>query len=173
MKKITKVDFILSCVGKSSFNNGENWNKSIKDNLLSNIYLVEEYVKIYNKFSKNTKIVLISSIAGIRAIKAPISYSIAKNALNYFCKLQAKNLSKRKILINTISPGNILIPGNIWDKKLKSNKFKTLSYINSNVPLKNFCKPNQIKELCDYFFSESGNFITGSNFVIDGGQTII
>ena len=172
IKKKKNISFILSCVGKSNYNKDKNvWHKSINDNLISNINLVEEYVNIYKNYSSNTKIILISSIAGIKAIKAPISYSISKNALNFYCKLKAKKLSSKNILINSISPGNILMKENVWDKKIKVNKKKVLKYIKLNVPLNNFCKPEHIKKLCDYIFSDSGNFITGSNFIIDGGQT--
>ena len=75
-----------------------------------------------------------------------------------------------KIKINVISPGNILLDGNVWDKKIKKDKKGTLKYIKKNVPLNDFCKPEQIKDLCDYLLSNSGDFITGSNFIIDGGQ---
>ena len=37
-------------MGKSKFKKKENWNQSIKDNLISNINLVEEFVNVY----KNT-----------------------------------------------------------------------------------------------------------------------
>ena len=47
-----------------------------------------------------------------------------------------------------------------------------MKYIKKNVPLNDFCKPEQIKDLCDYLLSNSGDFITGSNFIIDGGQVV-
>ena len=55
-----------------------------------------------------------------------------------------------------------------------NGKYKkgTLKYIKKNVPLNDFCKPEQIKDLCDYLLSNSGDFITGSNFIIDGGQVV-
>ena len=60
---------------------------------------------------------------------------------------------------------------NVWGKKIKKNKKDTMKFIKHSVPLNKFCKPDDIKKLCDYLFSEAGNFFTGSNFVIDGGQT--
>lgn len=173
-KKFKKIDYLISCVGKSNFNHQEKnlkaWQEAINNNLFSNVNLVNSYVKSFKKKSINSKIILFSSIAGSKVIDAPISYSTSKAALNFYCKHQAKILSKLKIKINVISPGNILLDGNVWDKKIKKDKKGTLNYIKKNVPLNDFCKPEQIKDLCDYLLSNSGDFITGSNFIIDGGQ---
>ena len=148
------------------------WQEAINNNLFSNVNLINSYVKSFKKKSINSKIILFSSIGGSKVIDAPISYSTSKAALNYYCKHQAKILSKLKIKINVISPGNILLDGNVWDKKIKKDKKGTLKYIKKNVPLNDFCKPEQIKDLCDYLLSNSGDFITGSNFIIDGGQVV-
>ena len=66
---------------------------------------------------------MISSIAGSKIIDgAPITYSVAKSALNFYVKFKSKELAKHKICINTISPGNILMKGNNWYMNKKSNK---------------------------------------------------
>ncbi len=61
---------------------------------------------------------------------------------------------------------------NNWDKKIKKNKRDIKKYIKDNVPLNNFCNPNQIIELCNYLFGKSGDYITGSKFIIDAGETL-
>lgn len=175
-KKFKKIDYIISCVGKSNFKsvktNNNEWKEAFNDNFFSNVNLINCYVKVFNKKSFNSKIILISSIAGTKIIDAPITYSTSKAALNYYCKYQAKILSKSKIKLNAISPGNILLNGNVWDKKMKKNRLNTLNYIKRNVPLNVFCKPEHIKKLCDYLLSPAGDSITGSNFIIDGGQVL-
>ena len=57
--------------------------------------------KIYKK--KPTKIIVISSIASDKITKAPITYSVAKSALNFYAKIKAKELAKDNIKINIIS----------------------------------------------------------------------
>ena len=61
---------------------------------------------------------------------------------------------------------------NNWDKKIKRNKRDIKKYIKNNVPLNSFCNPKQITDLCNYLFSKSGDYITGSKFIIDGGETL-
>ena len=52
----------------------------------------------------------------------PITYSVAKSALNFYVEFKAKELAKYKIIVNAISPGNIMMSGNNWF--LKKEEFK-------------------------------------------------
>ena len=82
-----------------------------------------------------------------------------------------REFAKKKIRINSISPGNILFKRSIWEKKLISNKRKTINYINKQVPMKSFIYPKNIYDLVKFIIDYNNKLITGSNFVIDGGQT--
>ena len=174
-KKFKKIDLLILCAGNSkktfqSFESSQDFKRSFDDNFFSMVNLISSYTKIY-KF-RSTKIIGISSIAGLKVTKAPITYSVAKSAINFYTKYKAKELAKFKISLNIISPGNILQFNNNWDKKIKNNKTKTLRYISKNVPMNNFCKPLEIAETIHFILNTKNNFITGSNFVIDGGETL-
>ena len=174
-KKFKKIDLLILCAGNSkktfkSFESSIDFKKSFDDNFFSMTNLISSYTKIY-KF-RSTKIIGISSIAGLNVTKAPITYSVAKSAINFYAKYKAKELAKFKISLNIISPGNILQPNNNWDRKIKNNKMKTLRYISKNVPMNSFCKPLEIAETINFILNTKNNFITGSNFVIDGGETL-
>ena len=121
-KKNSKIDTIIICTGKSSKDSSKNIDEkflnSLKSNLLTVSNTVESYQKIYN--NKPTKIIVISSIAAIKIMEAPIEYSISKSALNHYCQIKAKELSKFKIKLNIISPGNILNKNNNWYLKKKN-----------------------------------------------------
>lgn len=176
LNKIKNKDIysIISTVGNSKKNykkfiTDENFLKSFHDNFLSLTNVVEAYlVKFKNK---QTSIIVISSIAAKKIINAPIPYSVSKSALNYYCKLKAKEISKFKISLNTISPGNILMDKNNWGKKIKNNPYKVKNYIKKNVPLNSFIFPEQIFHLCNYINNNKKN-LTGSDIVLDGGQAL-
>jgi 3-oxoacyl-[acyl-carrier protein] reductase len=125
---------------------------------------------IVNNKSKNKSITFISSIAGIEYLDCPISYSCAKSSLNVFSKSLSKTLGADGIRVNTISPGNIFFEGSTWEKKIIKDKKLTKEYIKNNVPLNKFGSKGDIAQLVEYVISEKSSFITGSNFVIDGGQ---
>jgi len=173
-KKTSRLDAIIICTGKSSKDLTVDLDKrflnSFKSNLLTVSNTIESYQKIYK--NKSTKIIVISSIAALKVMEAPIEYSISKSALNHYCLVKAKELSKFAIRLNIISPGNILNKNNNWYLKKKSNSQKIKNYIKKNVPLNSFCKPSQILALCKFLISEDGNFFQGSNIVMDGGQIL-
>ena len=174
-KKHTKIDLIISCAGasKKTYKTKEtikDWNFAFDNNFFCFTNLLDSYIKIYKK--KSTKIVVVSSIASNKITKAPITYSVAKSALNFYAQIKAKDLAKDNIKINILLPGNILMKNNNWSKKLKANKSKVKKYIKENVPLNVFCTPKQIADMCDYLLSESGDNITGSKFIMDGGESL-
>ena len=104
-------------------------------------------------------------------LDAPIEYSVAKSALNHYGRIAAKKISSNNSTLNIISPGNILIKKNNWDKRLKRNKTKTLKYIKKNVPSNNFCKPSEIFDILKMLLNKKNNFV-GSNITVDGGQSL-
>ena len=61
---------------------------------------------------------------------------------------------------------------NNWGKKQKDNPNNVKKYIKDNVPLNSFIYPQQIFDICNLILSEKKKTITGSNFVIDGGQSL-
>ena len=147
-KKNQNLDALIICTGKSkkdlSKNIDQKFINSFKSNFLTVSNTIESYQKVYK--NKPTKIIVISSIAAIKAIDAPIEYSTSKSALNHYCQIKAKELSKFKIKLNVISPGNILNKNNNWYLKKKVNSKKVQNYIKKNVPLNSFCKPLKIFE---------------------------
>jgi len=174
-KKYRKLELIISCAGNSKkdftkIEKKKNFQNSFNDNFYSLVNLVSSYLEVYNY--KPTKIVAISSIAGNKLTRAPITYSVAKSALNFYSRFKAKQLAEHNISLNIISPGNILQTGNNWHKKIKINKKQTLSYIKENVPMNKFCNPEDIAEAISFILHSKNNMITGANIIIDGGEIL-
>ncbi len=173
-KKVKKIDAIIFCVGNSKKNynkspNTKDFTESFNFNFYPFVNLINSYLNIFKK--KPVKFIVISSIAGLVNIDAPITYSVAKNALNFYCMILAKEFAKKKIFLNVISPGNILMENNNWSKKLKKNPKLVKKYIYKNVPSNNFCNADEIYKICNLIVSNNTNFV-GSNIVIDGGQVL-
>lgn len=173
-EKNNNIDFVLFCAGDSKKNslinsNVNNIKKSLDNNFFVFVHFLENFKKIFKK--KPTHIIVVSSIASTGKVDAPMEYSLSKNILNFYSQIMARQLIKHNIRVNIISPGNILMKGNNWDKKIKRNKLKVYKYIKSKVPSTEFCSPTQIYDLCNFLFLDSGNFV-GSNIVLDGGQIL-
>jgi 3-oxoacyl-[acyl-carrier protein] reductase len=170
-KKYNYIDILICNLGNSNFKkNDKDFEHALKYNLYTTTNLIEYSKKIFK--NNITKIICISSICGVESIDgAPIGYSIAKSALNFYIKLISKELANKNITINGVVPGNIIFKGSTWDLKIKKNYMKTKKYIKNNVPINNFGTPNDIFEVCKMISENRSKFITGSLFKIDGGQT--
>ncbi len=157
--------------GNSMVNNPlekSEWKRVFDINFFSSINTLCEFEQDLVKNKGNC--LLISSICGIASLGAPVPYSVSKSAVNFAVKNLANTLGKKGVRINTLSPGNILHPGSVWQKKLKSDKSKVMSMINKNVPLKKFGTPDDISAAAIFLLSDFAKFITGANLVVDGGQ---
>ena len=53
---------------------------------------------------------------------------------------------------------------------MKHDKKKILNQIKKNVPLNRFCEPEEILKIIKLLISKKNKSISGSNFIIDGGQ---
>ena len=82
---------------KPSNNTLENFKNSFDINFFSFVNLINSYLKIFG--NQKTKIIAISSIAGIKPINAPIGYSVSKSALNYYSRIISKDLYKKRYFI--------------------------------------------------------------------------
>jgi 3-oxoacyl-[acyl-carrier protein] reductase len=116
-------------------------------------------------------IVIISSIAGIEEIGAPLPYSSSKAALNMYAKGLASKLAAESIRVNTVAPGNIMFQGGNWDLKSKKNPQDVKKVLRDKVPLQSFGDPSDIGNIVAFLLSSKAKFITGSCFVVDGGQS--
>ena len=129
-----KPNTIICNAGRSSFKkksetNLDSWNVAFNDNFYSALNVINACREIRNRSKQKNKsslnIICISSICGHEFIKgAPIQYSIAKSALNNMVKIYSKELIREGIILNAISPGNMIFPGSLWEKKFSSLKEK-------------------------------------------------
>lgn len=146
------------------------WLRLFDTNLFSGMEFVRQVVPMM-KSQGSGVICLISSVAGVEAIEAPIPYTSSKAGVIAAGKVLARYLAQSGIRVNVICPGNILFPGGDWDKKLKENRQRVNSYIESHVPLKRFGRPEEIASCVVFLASECASFVTGACLVADGGQT--
>ena len=145
------------------------WDRTWKNNFDSGLNSARVFLPML-KQSKGS-ILFVSSITALEAFGAPVDYSVAKTAIAALSKNLARKLAL-EVRVNTIAPGNVLFEGGSWDKKLKKNPDEVNQIINSTVPMKRLCNPEEVADAIVFLSSERASFITGSMLVIDGGQTV-
>ena len=149
--------------------------KMINKDLLESIFAINVFsAALISKILTTKKIngqalksiVYISSNISERGAKAFSIYGASKASLNGFMRCLAVELAP-KTRVNTISPGAMKtrMTEEIFEDKEREESMEI------NYPL-GIGKPEQIIPLIDFLISERASWITGQEFVVDGGRTI-
>lgn len=121
---------------------------------------------------KGGAITLLSSINATTGQSEASVYSASKAALNALVKVASSELSGRGIRINAVCPGpiitNLLAPAGLDNTTIQHFADATLN----KIPLKRFGKPEEVAKLVTFLSGDDAAFITGSEYVIDGGTNV-
>lgn len=173
--RLDGLDIIVCNVGsgrsvKPGQENITAWKEAFAANFYSTTCVVEAAIP-YLKVSDGV-IICISSICGNEVIPgAPVTYSVAKAALNAYIKGISRPLGDEGIRICGISPGNVLFEGSVWDLKMQENPEAVSQMLRQDVPLHKLGSASDIANLALFLASSISNNSTGAIWTIDGGQT--
>lgn len=109
----------------------------------------------------NSSIVFIASSAGVYPDKGQTVYAASKAALIASMKSISKELAPKGVRVNSISPAYVETP----------MFYKNKENIGANVedyPL-GIGKPEDISNMVAYLSSDNARWVTGQNYVMDGG----
>lgn len=170
-----RIDILVANIGSGKGKLGlqperKDWEDTLNTNLLGCVSTIKEVVPYMIK-QNGGSIILISSIVGHEALPAPIPYSVAKAGLIVVCKNLSRHFAPHNIRINAVAPGNIFVKEGTWDRKIKEDPGGVKQYIETEVPIKRFGKPEEIADAVVFLASERASFITGACLIVDGGQT--
>lgn len=170
LKKIKKIDVLINNAGINKLGSIYEIDDAYVEkiygvNLLGPTIMTKEISKIMIK-NKNGKIINISSIFGVVGKKNRSLYSSTKFGLIGLTKSTALDLAKYNILVNSVSPG--VIKTGLTKKILSS---KELKKIRSEIPLSRLGEPTDVSYLVCFLCSKFNKYITGQNFLVDGGYT--
>lgn len=146
------------------------WSRVMDLNLFAATNMIEAARPLMARGGGDRAIVCISSIAGMAALGAPVTYYAAKAALNASVRGLARPLALEGIRINAVAPGNILSADGTWARKLAENSAAVEEMLVRDVALRRLGKPEEVADLVAFLVSPRAAFITGNIMVADGGQ---
>jgi len=144
--------------------------------LLGSAMLSTKHVVPIMRESGGGVILNTASVRGVMTSSGAPVYSCLKAGLIHWTRNVAPSLATDNIRINCVSPGGIPtplaaegIPGESMDETLA-----TLSELMvTGQPIKRVGQPRDIANAMLFLAGSSGDWITGQNFVVDGGHSAI
>jgi NAD(P)-dependent dehydrogenase (short-subunit alcohol dehydrogenase family) len=113
-------------------------------------------------------IMVIASVAGLKPIMQTTAYGTAKAALINMAKAVGVELGRKgdRIRVNAICPGGTKTAMTLamFDESYWADKSNF-----ADMPLKDYCRPEDIADACLYLASDESEFMTASHIVVDGG----
>lgn len=120
-------------------------------------------------------IVATASIAGMRPGISAAAYSVAKAAILQLIEQAAVEFGPDKVRVNAISPGIVPTPGvggffGVARDRVDAMLGDVAAIFDSAQPLPQAGTPRDIAQAALFLASDDARWVTGQNFVIDGGM---
>lgn len=183
-QKFGTIDILVNNMGGSTSPSGgfgalsdEHWENDLQLNLQSSVR-IDRAVLPQMEAKKSGVIIHISSLTGAIPVYESLgAYAVAKAAINNYSKSLSKEFTPKGIRVATVSPG--MVKTDTMDAYLKSladTSGLSLEEVTNNlmndlggVPMGRMALPEEIAELVGFLVSPKASYITGVNYIIDGG----
>lgn len=167
-----RIDFVVPNAGITLFGDffefsPQDFQKVVNLNLQGAFFLVQKASAIMKDQGSGGRIVLMSSITGIKSYPSLSVYAMTKAALRMLARSLVLVLGEHQITINAIAPGATLTERTALEEPDYAGAWGKL------LPGGNVGKPEDIANTCLFLLSEGAAHISGQTLVVDGGWTVI
>lgn len=184
LSKYDKLDILINSLGGSETPGGgfavlsdEDWETTIHTNLLAPVRLDRGFLpQMINR--KNGVIIHIASIQGkLPLYDSTLPYAAAKAGLINYSKGLSNEVAPQGVRVLTVSPGWIMTTASnrmmerIAESSNCSVEQATQSVMDAlgGIPFGRPAQPEEVAELVGFLVSPRAGYLTGTEYVIDGG----
>ena len=171
VERFGKLDILVNNAGIGAFGTLEGLDlkthHEMTDINLHGVYLGMRAAKAALVATGNGAIVNISSIDGIVGVLGMTSYAGTKFAVTGMTRSAAIELGPLGVRVNSIHPGVINSP---MVQEAPPETKARLNRLMDMQPIRRMGEPDEIASLALFLASDEASYITGAQFVIDGGH---
>ncbi|RKS98221.1 SDR family oxidoreductase [Chryseobacterium defluvii] len=179
-----KLDILVNNLGSSSTPAGgfavltdEDWESTLQANLLAPVRLDRGFLP--QMIERKTGVIIhIASIQGkLPLYDSTLPYAASKAGLRNYSKSLSNEVTPKGVRVLTVSPGWInTTASEAWLGEIARNASSTVEEAQQSVmdalggiPFGRPAEPEEVAELVGFLISPRANYLTGTEFVIDGG----
>ncbi|MEJ5090678.1 SDR family NAD(P)-dependent oxidoreductase [Sphingobacterium faecium] len=179
-----KLDILINALGGSETKGGgfavlndEDWEQTIQTNLLAPVRLDRAFLPQMLS-QKSGVIIHIASIQGrLPLYDSTLPYAAAKAGLINYSKGLSKEVSPKGVRVLTVSPGWIMTESStrmmerISESSTMNIEQATQSVMDAlgGIPIGRPAQPEEIAEFVGFLVSPRANYLTGTEYIMDGG----
>ncbi|MDR1755028.1 MAG: SDR family oxidoreductase UcpA [Eubacterium sp.] len=179
IEKFGKFDILCAIAGVCKL---ENFLEMSEEDLdfhinvnIKGVWNTTKAVLPYMLENKGGNIVVMSSVTGdLVADPGEVAYALSKAALIGFTKALAVEYAPQNIRVNAIQLGYARTPmaERIAMQSNPDDPEAVLTEMAKSIPMRRLGLPTEVGELAAFLGCSESSYITGSQFVIDGGSTL-
>lgn len=145
----------------------EDFRRVLNVNMEGSFFLTQAAAKIMRTHGRGGRVVLMSSVTGIRCFPDLSAYSMTKAALQMMARNLVLALAPHKITINAVAPGATLTERTRKEEPDYAGTWGILT------PMGRVGTPEDVANTCLFLLSDKAAHITGQTLVVDGGWTAV
>lgn len=184
INRFNGVDILINNAGGSSAPNGgfaalndQHWDNAINTNLLAAVRLDRGLLPVMLAKGSGVIIHIASIQRSLPLYDSTLPYAAAKAALTNYSKSLSNEVSPKGVRVLTVSPGFIQTEAaetfikNIAESTGTDYETGLQKLMDSlgGIPMGRPAKPAEVAELVAFLVSDRAAYITGTEYVIDGG----
>lgn len=169
-----KLDGVVHCAGISRFSSVMYIKESdLSDHLSINLVtplLLNRYLLKMRLLQKKASLIHLSSIAAVLPFLGQTAYAASKAGLLGAVRAMAKELMPKGIRINCILPA--MVDTEMADATESVYGKEAIEEDKKRYFLGRYARPEEVAQMAVYLLSDAAQWITGSDFYIDGGHRL-
>lgn len=171
-EKVEKLDVLFNNAGIFKIDTIEDttvalWEKTMSVNTLSMFLGIKEMLPL---MGEGSSVINTASIASFLGSKNRIAYAASKGAVAALTKAAAIELAPRGIRVNSVHPAYI---NTQMAEHAAQATDRTMEEMGERIPLHNrISTADEVADVVVFLATDGSRFMTGSEMVVDGGQSV-